>query len=193
MFPEVAQREVRSLHLKYDNDSGGIPAGEYFFVESYCTNPDCDCERVTIDVAERGLGIVASISYDLDPAAPTYPGRPNPCLDPSSRQGPYAERVLGLFKDVALNEEYNERLKRHYRLVKSAMRSLSGGVAGGEPSRRGSGAKQQRKQQKAAQREIGAGDRRTASLCRFPMTFASSGPEVRFAHLTTRLSRIAPG
>jgi hypothetical protein len=153
LFPDAARRDVRSLHVRDEGEPAGIPAGEYFFVESYCTNPACNCERVSIDVAERGLGIVASISYDSDPSrAPTYANQPNPCLVPSIRQSKYAEKVLALFKKAVLEQEYRESLSRHYRLVKSAVGSLSGRHEDGMASRRGERDRQQRKQQKAARR-----------------------------------------
>ena len=153
LFPDVARREVRSEHVRNEGEPGGIPAGEYFFVESYCTNPGCPCERVLIDVWARGLGIVASISYDFDPArAPTYRDQPNPCLDPSIPQGKYAKNVLAMFTKVIAEREYFECLKRHYRLVKSAVGSASGRHDGGMTSGRDEGVRQKRKQQKAARR-----------------------------------------
>ncbi len=154
LFPDVARREVRSEHVRNEGEPGGIPAGEYFFVESYCTNPGCACERVAIDVAERGLGVVASISYDFDPArAPTFPNQPNPCLEPSICQSQYAEKVLAMFKKVVADKEYYECLRRHFRLVKSAVGYSSGRHDSGMTSGRGEAARQNRKQQKAAQRK----------------------------------------
>jgi hypothetical protein len=154
MFPDVAKRETRSVHVRDDGEPGGVPADEYFFVESYCTNPECKCERVLINVAARGLGIVASISFDFDTLiSKSYENKTNPCLDPSIRQTKYAERALSLFKDVARDKEYEDCLKRHYRLVRSAVGAWSGRDDGGMTSRRGERAKQQRKQQKAARRK----------------------------------------
>jgi hypothetical protein len=154
LFPDVARREVRSENVRNPDEPGAIPAGEYFFVESYCTNPGCPCERVLIDVAERGLGIVATISYDLDPSrAPTYSDQPNPCLDPSNRQSKYAEKALAMFKNVIADKEYCECLRRHYRLVKSAVGSASGRHDSGMPSGRDGWGRQKRKQQKAARRK----------------------------------------
>jgi hypothetical protein len=154
LFPDVARRETRSEYVRNDDEPGMIPAGEYFFVESYCTNPGCPCERVLIDVAGRGLGIVASISYDLNSSRPpTFSDQPNPCLDPSVRQSKYAEKALAMFKNVVADEEYCEGLRRHYRLVKSAVSFASGrhdsGMTGGRDDR----GRQRRKQQKTARRK----------------------------------------
>ena len=154
LFPDVARRDVRSERMRNDDEPGVMPDGEYFFVESYCTNPGCSCERVLIDVAERGLGVVASISYDFDPfGAPSYPGRPNPCLDPSIRQSKYASKALAMFKNVIADQEYHESLKRHYQLVRSAAGSASSRLDSGMSGGRDEGGRQKRKQQKAAQRK----------------------------------------
>ena len=97
LFPDVAERELRAVQIRDDGKAGDVPAGEYVFVESYCTNPYCNCERVIISVVERRLGILASISYDLNPSgAPTYAGRPNPCLEPGIDQSKYAGASLAL-------------------------------------------------------------------------------------------------
>jgi hypothetical protein len=154
IFPEVAREETRSVDLQDEGEPGGLPAGEYFFVESYCTNPDCDCVRVLIDVAARELGVIASISFDFDSSISiSYKNKTNPCLDPQIRQSKYAEKALSLFKEVVRDKEYEDRLKRHFRLVKSAVGASSGRDDGGVTSRQGERARQQRKQQKAARRK----------------------------------------
>jgi hypothetical protein len=157
LFPDVARRETHSVRLEDDGEPGGVPAGEYFFVESYCTNPDCECERVTIAIGERQLGIVASISYDFDESKlKSYDNLGNSCLDPSIRQSKYAEKALAIFKGVVLDKDYSERLKRHYRMVKSSVgppRFSSARQADGMRSRSGELARQKRKQQKASRRK----------------------------------------
>jgi hypothetical protein len=154
IFPDVAKGETRSVDLQDEGEPGGLPAGEYFFVESYCTNPDCDCVRVLIDVAARELGVIASISFDFDTSISiSYKNKTNPCLDPQIRQSKYAEKALSLFKEVVRDKEYEDRLKRHFRLVKSAVGAWSGRDDGGVTSRQGERARQQRKQQKAARRK----------------------------------------
>src|SRR5205807_1556578 len=106
----------------YIDEGPGIPAGEYVFVDAYCTDPHCDCERVMLNVAERKRGIVATISYGFNPAKTrAFFKGPNPFLDPLNTQSAYAEELLALFEEVVLDEEYQERLKRHYRMVKEAL------------------------------------------------------------------------
>jgi hypothetical protein len=157
LFPEVAERESRTAQIRSDIGDGEIPAGDYLFVESYCTDPDCDCQRVLLSVTERRLGIVATISYGFNPSNfPLGLNSPNPLLDPFNRQSKFAEDILALFKEVVLDEEYDERLKRHYRIVKwffgSEGSSSSGRHERDVPSRSDESTRQKRKQQKAARR-----------------------------------------
>jgi hypothetical protein len=56
VLPEIAQREVRCVHLGIVPGvtlSSGLSAGEYAFVESYCDDVNCDCRRVFIQVFAR--------------------------------------------------------------------------------------------------------------------------------------------
>jgi hypothetical protein len=120
-FPEVAEKETRFLSI---DEGPGIPAGQYAFIEAYCTDPDCDCERVMLNVTEKDRGVVATISYGFNPAKTRewFDG-PNPFLDPLNPQSEYAEELLKLVQEIVLDEEYEERLKRHYRMVKEAVRT----------------------------------------------------------------------
>jgi hypothetical protein len=157
LFPEVAAREVRYFRIEGDAPPKGIPTGEYGFIESYCTDPTCDCKRVLLFVTEKHRGVVATISFGFDPAVrfPMNLDPPNPFLDPLNPQSPYAEEILALFKEIALDDEYEERLERHYRMVKAlpgqtGSSPIRSWVA--EPRPRGESARQKRKQQKAARR-----------------------------------------
>ena len=160
-FPDVAEKETRYAFIEGDQE---IPAGQYAFIEAYCTDPNCDCERVMLNVIEAKRGRVATISYGFNPAkTPAYLDEPNPFLDPLNPQSPYAEELLALFNDVVLDEEYEERLKRHYRMVKEAVRSGAataqrpikaiGGWPAGELRGQAERTKRRRKQQKAARRK----------------------------------------
>jgi hypothetical protein len=118
-FPDVAEAEVRTIHII---DDPVVPPGDYALIELYCTEPGCDCERVMLSVIEQNRGIVASISYGLNPAkTPKWFDAPNPFLDPINPQSPYAPAILELVKEIALGEEYVERLSRHDQMVRSAV------------------------------------------------------------------------
>jgi hypothetical protein len=157
LFPEIAERESRSLHVRDDGEEGDLPAGNYLFLELYCTDPDCDCQRVLLSVTERRLGIVATISYGFNPAQfPGFFDDLEPFLEPLNHQSQFAEELLAMFKEIVLDDEYEERLKRHYHLVKSAVqspRASSGRQTGGVTSPRVESARQRRKQQKDARRK----------------------------------------
>jgi hypothetical protein len=117
-----------------------------------------------LNVVERKRGIVATISYGFNPAKTRaiFKG-PNPFLDPLNTQSDYAEELLALFEEIVLDEEYEERLKRHYRMVKAAVGSgasaadnrtpMLGRETARDPRRQAERTKQLRKQQKAARRK----------------------------------------
>src|SRR5439155_4036687 len=71
LLPEIAQREVRCIHLGAapgESPDSGLSAGEYAFVEFYCEDLDCDCRRVFIEVIARHQQdqVLASINYGWD-------------------------------------------------------------------------------------------------------------------------------
>ncbi len=47
--PQLAERESRTVAIPSSNGLV-LPAGEYGMLESYCTEPDCDCQRVLLTV-----------------------------------------------------------------------------------------------------------------------------------------------
>ena len=59
-FPDFAEKETRSIVVK--NESLGLPLGQYFLLESYCTDKKCDCKRVFINVL-FGEKFLATIGY----------------------------------------------------------------------------------------------------------------------------------
>jgi hypothetical protein len=115
--PDLAVRETRTLTLFEPHDA--IPAGQYALVESYCSDPECDCQRVMLNVVEeqRPTAYLASISYGFDRGAE----HAGPYLDPLNYQGRYAKDLMRLVEELALSDPaYVARLKRHYALVKRA-------------------------------------------------------------------------
>jgi hypothetical protein len=115
--PDLAEKETRTVTLFEPRDE--IPAGTYGLIEFYCPDPDCDCQRVMINVVEekRPTRFLASIGYGFDRKAEDA----GPYLDPLNEQCTYAEDLMRLVQDVALGQRrYVARLKRHYDLVKRA-------------------------------------------------------------------------
>jgi hypothetical protein len=115
--PDLAEKETRTATLFEPRD--GIPAGTYGLIESYCPDPDCDCRRVMINVAEKKhpAHILASIGFGFDRDAEDA----GPYLDPLNEQCPYAGALMRLVQEVALSDpRYVARLERHYDLVRRA-------------------------------------------------------------------------
>jgi len=137
LLPDLAQREVRCVHL---SDVPGVapgttlPAGEYAYIEFYCPDLECDCRRVFLQVIGRHRQdqVLASINYGwekesfyrkrlpFDPDAPRQIVRGS--LDPLNAQSEHAEKLLELFRRFVLDEPYRLRLKRHYQLFREELR-----------------------------------------------------------------------
>jgi hypothetical protein len=137
IFPELAQREVRCVHVGAAPDGvsnpGDLPADEYVYLEFYCEDLNCDCRRVFLQVIAKGQPgkVFASISYGWEnerfyrrkmPWAPEQAiGTVRGELDPMNEQSEFAGDFLDLFKTVVLDEPYRLRLRRHYRLFREEL------------------------------------------------------------------------
>ena len=149
-FPELAQREVRCLHVGLPAASqrppgSDLPPDEYLYTEYYCEEIGCDCRRVFLQVIGRASPnkVLASIFYGWEKesfyrkriswdaeagARRVVRGE----LDPINEQSEFAEELLELFKRFVLDEPYRLRLRRHYRLFKEELvRREMGAAAGG--------------------------------------------------------------
>jgi len=126
-FPEVAKRETRSLMILNDEV---IPEGEYALIDSYCSQPNCDCRRVYLNVIDMaGRESLATISYGWEDIAfyrkwIEYGDKSQadllkgPILNPSS---PQTEIAPALLKHVELTLEdssYLHRIMQHYVMFK---------------------------------------------------------------------------
>ena len=130
-FRELAFEEMRSATVRGRKD---LPDGEYGFLELYCDDPACDCRRVIIDVVTPTTGskIWATINYGWE-SLEFYErwmrnkelarGCHGAVLDMLNPQTKYSSVLLELFKGVLQDQAYVERLKRHYALFKSDLRS----------------------------------------------------------------------
>ncbi|MEM7657892.1 MAG: hypothetical protein AAF399_17335, partial [Bacteroidota bacterium] len=47
-FPTIAIREMRIVKMK--KPQLYVPKGSYLFMEYYCSDPECDCRRVQVQV-----------------------------------------------------------------------------------------------------------------------------------------------
>jgi hypothetical protein len=137
VLPEVAQREVRCIHLEPEPGvpiTSGLSAGEYAFLEFYCEDLNCDCRRVFIQVIARHRQdqVLASINYGWEKESfyrkgmPWDPDAPRQVvqgsLDPMNAQSKHSEELLELFQQQVLDEPYRLRLRRHYQLFRDELR-----------------------------------------------------------------------
>lgn len=125
-FLELAESETRAIIL-YDDPN--IPDGKYYFLESYCDEPDCDCRRVFFSVISETNQILAVIAYgwenkkyyaqwmgENDPKI--IRELKGPALNLASSQSKLAPAFLEKVKLILQDKHYLERLKRHYKLFR---------------------------------------------------------------------------
>jgi hypothetical protein len=128
-FPELGTRETRTITTAGVAD---LPADEYALLESYCDELGCDCRRVVIEVVARSTGdTLAIINYGWE-GLEFYKRKlgleeyarevMEAALDPLNPQSRHAPILLELFRDVVKDQAYRERLARHYKLFKDALR-----------------------------------------------------------------------
>ena len=128
-FPDLAEKETRSIFIF---KSGDLPPGQYGFLELFCDDPKCDCRRVVISVIspQRGTAPLATINYGWERVEfyarwlGTWQNAvecKGPSLDPLNPQTADSEALLALFKSALEDEQYRERLERHYELFKSTL------------------------------------------------------------------------
>jgi hypothetical protein len=136
VFPELAQSEVRCLHIGPAPDGApdsDLPADEYLYTEYYCDDLMCDCRRVFLQVISRGQPgkVFASIGYGWEkesfyrrimPWAPDEArGTIRGELDPLNEQSEFADAFLELFQQKVLDKPYRLRLRRHYRMFRDEL------------------------------------------------------------------------
>ena len=134
-FPEIAERETRSVTLLRSSDFN-LPPAQYTFLEMYCDEPGCDCRRVFFSVASSVQNdILAVITWgwedrdfyvkwmgDDDPDI--IDELIGPELNLASPQSKHAHALLNLFEEVLLKDDaYIERIKRHYAMFRQEIDS----------------------------------------------------------------------
>ena len=129
-YPEIAEKETRCLTLRNDP---ALPSGTYGFIESYCSDPNCDCRRVFLSVYHfEKKQFLAVIAYGWEDKAfyakwmrygdpEDIAGLKGPCLNQSSPQSPHAAFLLEKFNMLIADRSYVERLGSHYEMFKMAL------------------------------------------------------------------------
>jgi len=145
-FPEVAKEETRQINVV--NQGGKLPKGRYLLIELFCTDPECDCRRVFFNVKHvESDQLVAVIAYgweddqyyhewfgmgtpemDMSEVITPEMNMPEmieilkgPALNPTSPQTEVAPAVLEEVETVLEDEEYVERIMRHYEMFKESI------------------------------------------------------------------------
>jgi hypothetical protein len=123
-----AAHKVRTVTIA---QSPELPDGEYSFIDTYCTDPMCDCRKTMIQVMHEGR-LVSIINYgweshefyrnwmggsEEDHPMPEMHGA---SIDITSPDLVSSDGVLALF-NALLNEIWVAKFKRHYGEVKSAV------------------------------------------------------------------------
>lgn len=120
--------QVRTVRIE---KSPQLPDGEYRFVDSYCTDPGCDCRKTMIQVIHDGK-LVSIINYGWESAAfykkwmgnsaknNPLPAMNGASIDIASPNLVRREGILGLFNEL-LNDMWVAKFKQHYSEVKAAV------------------------------------------------------------------------
>ena len=116
LFPEIAEKETRIMHVFRRSKEIPLPPDEYVFAEYYCDEKGCDCRRVMICVqAMKARRIMATISLGFDSMDPDA----GPFLDDLNSQSSHSNLFLHYFLNM-INEDsaYLKRLQQHYVMFK---------------------------------------------------------------------------
>lgn len=134
--PEVAKEETRQINIL--NDGGRLPKGRYLLIELFCTDPTCDCRRVFFNVTHvESDQLQAVIAYGWEdeefyrdwfgPGAQGFIDElKGPSLNTASPQSPLAPILLEKVESVLEDEEYVDRIERHYEMFKDAISDTPG-------------------------------------------------------------------
>jgi len=125
IFPDKVGTELRNITVQNGSADDPLPGGRYLFIEYFCTDPKCNCQRVLVKVIrveseDARPEEVATISYSWNPKTDELwrvvnSKVANPFLDPCNRQAPYAPQLLEFWVTMIEHDQvYVARLKRHY-------------------------------------------------------------------------------
>ncbi|MBU6402286.1 MAG: hypothetical protein KGS61_18360 [Verrucomicrobia bacterium] len=107
----------------------GVPTGDYFLREFYCTEPGCDCRRVLIQFLPKDgpAQPAATINFGWEKAKYYRKWSSDPdlwremagaTLERFAEQGPHKANFLVIFKHIIQDRTLVAAFRRHYRLVK---------------------------------------------------------------------------
>lgn len=123
-FPALIETELRYVEFSdiptVTDSTSEIPNGRYEFFEYFCTDANCDCQQVTINVTSYELDKSwAIIQYGWGSGK----GTARFTLHPHSRNDSISNEFLGLFKEMIYRDRrYAARIRKHYFQFKERMR-----------------------------------------------------------------------
>jgi len=120
LFPKEAKNETRAVTPVFP---GKVTGHRYMLMEYFCIDPKCDCRRVMINVIDTENDVhVATINHAFEPPKPPFEDEGQTFLDLMNPQSALSDDLLDMFKKmVADDEEYRQRLERHYKMWKSVV------------------------------------------------------------------------
>lgn len=119
-----AAHQVRTVGLR---DSRQLPDGDYRFVDTYCTDPSCDCRKTMILVYRKDVH-VSTINFGWEPQSfyqewmgskddRISEGMSGASIDITSPDGVPGRGMLAFFMAL-LDENWIRRFRAHYAAVK---------------------------------------------------------------------------
>jgi hypothetical protein len=133
-FPEIAERETRSIAVLEHDPALRLPVGEYGFLEMFCDEPACDCRRVffyVVSSLHRDLEAIVAWGWETpefyarwlrDDDPQMIAELMGPTLNLGSPQSELAPAILKAVGDVLLNDKaFVRRVKRHYQLFRETV------------------------------------------------------------------------
>lgn len=133
LLPEVSRAETQGVTIA--ENTAGIKPGPYIFMELYCTDDTCDCQRAMIRVLDCEGQLYATLSYgwrnlkfyvewmhgDVETAS-TIPGINLYTLQPQSGT---ADAFLTVFRELLKDQSVAKQYPQHYSEFKAAIRRAS--------------------------------------------------------------------
>jgi hypothetical protein len=131
-FPHIAAQETRVITI-FENSGVPLPPGEYGLLEFYCTTSNCDCRRTFLNVVTKNTNRVqAVISYGWESREfyarwfgsddrEIIDDLKGPALAVGHIQSGIASQILDMVTKLVLtDQDYIDRLKRHYQMFKAS-------------------------------------------------------------------------
>lgn len=132
LFPENAEKETRKVILA--QDAFGLPKGKYFLVENYCTDKECDCRKVMINIVamDGNPTILGTVGFGWEPLE-FYEKWFGDDKFAKDMVGAYVEvggiqvgkekECLALVKNSLRDENYINLIKKRYSAFKEKIKS----------------------------------------------------------------------